>query len=155
MNIHCDTCSAINIIKNHVFHYRTKHIEIRHHFIRDLVEKKVISLDFIPTEHQLADILTKPLDSLWFEFLRKSLSRCLIDWSSRVISLKGVKLICFIVCFLLAFFCLVWSYDFCLFTWYISVLWMGYECALNTLRLSNELQRKWLFLKVCGWEKIS
>ena len=117
--------------------------------------KKMFSLDFIPTEHQLADILTKPLDSLWFEFLRKSLSRCLIDWSSRVISLKGVKLIYFIMCFLLAFFCLVWSYDFFLFTWYISVLWMGYECALNTLQLSNELQQKWFSLKVCGWEKIS
>ena len=155
MNIHCDNCSAINISKNHVFHCRTKHIEISRHFIRDLVEKKVVSLDFVPTEHQLADILTKPLDSLWFESLRKSLSICLINWSSRVISLKGVKLICFIVCFLLAFFCLVWSYDFCLFTWYISVLWMGYECALNTLQLSNELQQKWFSLKVCGWEKIS
>ena len=79
MNIMCDNSSAINISKNPVLHSRTKHIEIRHHFIRDLVEEKVISLEFVPTENQLADILTKPLDSLRFEFLRKSLGVCLIE----------------------------------------------------------------------------
>ena len=64
MNILCDNSSAINISKNHVLHSRTKHIEICHHFIKDLVEEKVVSLEFIPTENQLADILTKPLDFL-------------------------------------------------------------------------------------------
>ena len=74
MNIHYDNSSAINMSKNFVFHSRTKHIEIFHHFIKDLVEENVVSLDFVPTKHQLVDIFTKPLDSFRFEFLRKSLS---------------------------------------------------------------------------------
>ncbi|RVW94394.1 Copia protein [Vitis vinifera] len=62
MVVFCDNTSAINISKNLVLHSRTKHIDIRHHFIRDLVENKVVSLEYVPTEGQIADILTKPLD---------------------------------------------------------------------------------------------
>lgn len=76
MNIHCDNFSAINISKNLVLHSRTKHIETRHHFIRDLAED---SLEFVPTKHQLANIFTKPLDSFRFEFLRESLDMYHID----------------------------------------------------------------------------
>jgi hypothetical protein len=71
--INCDNTSAINISKNPVQHSRTKHIDIRHHFLRDLVESEVVSLSFIPTENQLADILTKPLDGSRFESLRKAI----------------------------------------------------------------------------------
>ena len=60
--VFCDNTSAINISKNPVLHSRTKHIDIRHHFIRDLVEDKVVSLEYVPTKGQIADILTKPLD---------------------------------------------------------------------------------------------
>ena len=79
MNIHCDNSSAINISKNPILHSPTNHIEICHHFIKDLVEEKVVSLEFFFIEHRLIDIFTKPLDSLRFEFLRKSLSICLIE----------------------------------------------------------------------------
>ena len=51
--IKCDNTSAICIIKNHVQHSRTKHIEVRHHFIPDQVEKVIFSLSFISTENQL------------------------------------------------------------------------------------------------------
>ena len=60
MNIHYDNSSAINISKNLVLHSRTKHIEIRHHFIRELVEEKAVSLESVHTELQLVDILPKP-----------------------------------------------------------------------------------------------
>ncbi|CAL8992931.1 unnamed protein product [Prunus brigantina] len=60
--IYCDNMSAIDISKNPVQHSRTKHIDIRHHFIRDLMEDKILSLEFVPSEKQLADILTKALD---------------------------------------------------------------------------------------------
>ncbi|XP_074271823.1 secreted RxLR effector protein 161-like [Silene latifolia] len=59
--IMCDNTSAINISKNPIQHSRTKHIEIRHHFLRDHVEKGNISLKFCKTEDQIADIFTKPL----------------------------------------------------------------------------------------------
>jgi hypothetical protein len=76
MIINCDNTSAINISKNPVQHSRTMHIDIRHHFLRDLVDFEVVSLSFIPTENQLADILTKPLDGSRFEFLRKDIGVC-------------------------------------------------------------------------------
>ena len=66
MTLFCDNISAINISKNPVPHNKTNHIEIRHHFILDLVEDKKIKLEYIHTETQLADIFTKvsgpPLD---------------------------------------------------------------------------------------------
>ena len=43
----CDNTSAINISKNLVQHSRTKHIDIRHHFIRDLVDSKMLVLEFV------------------------------------------------------------------------------------------------------------
>ena len=45
-------------------HSRTKHIEVRHHFLRDHVMKNDIKLEFISTKEQLADIFTKPLDEI-------------------------------------------------------------------------------------------
>ena len=50
-------------------HFRTKHIEIRYHFIRDHVQNGTISLQYIPTENQLADVFTKPLDNSRFNKL--------------------------------------------------------------------------------------
>ena len=63
MTLFCDNLSAINISKNPIQHSRTKHIDIRHHFIKDLVEDKVITLEHVATELQLADIFTKALDA--------------------------------------------------------------------------------------------
>ena len=69
----CDNNSATCIAKNPVQHSRTKHIDIRYHFLRDNVEKENIMLHHVDTEHQLADIFTKPLDSSRFAFLRGEL----------------------------------------------------------------------------------
>jgi hypothetical protein len=57
MIINCDNTSAINISKNPVQHSLTKHIDIRHHFLHDLVESEVVSLSFLPTENQLLTFL--------------------------------------------------------------------------------------------------
>ena len=59
--IYCDNTSTINLTRNPVQHSRTKHIDIRHHFIRDHVQKKDIKVEFIPTHLQVANIFTKPL----------------------------------------------------------------------------------------------
>ena len=69
--IYCDNTNVINIFKNLVQHSQTKHIEIRHHFIRELVENGTLTLEFIHTDDQKADLFTKPLDSKWFEFLHQ------------------------------------------------------------------------------------
>jgi hypothetical protein len=59
----CDNTSAISIAKNSVFHKKMRHVERRHHFMRDQVEKGDIEMRSIDTERQLGDIFTKPLDS--------------------------------------------------------------------------------------------
>ena len=67
----CDKTSTINLSKNPIQHSKSKHIKIRYHFIRDLVEDKVLCLEFIHIDNQKADIFTKPLDGPRFESLRK------------------------------------------------------------------------------------
>jgi hypothetical protein len=69
----CDSTSAISVVKTPVLHSRTKHTEVRYHFLRDNVEKGNIDLIHVPTEKQLADILTKPLDKATFARLRGEL----------------------------------------------------------------------------------
>ena len=71
--VYCDNTSAINISKNPVQHSRTKHIDIRYHFIRKLVENKTVVIEHVAIKNQLADIFTKALDSSRFDSLRKSL----------------------------------------------------------------------------------
>ena len=71
MVIYCDNSNAIDISKNPIQHSMTKHIEIRYHFIRDLVERKIVTFEYIPTERQNADIFTKPLDRSNFETFRQ------------------------------------------------------------------------------------
>ncbi|GJZ45676.1 putative ribonuclease H-like domain-containing protein [Tanacetum coccineum] len=63
--IYIDNESTICIVKNHVFHSKTKHIEIRHHFIRDSNEKKLIQMIKIHTDKNVADLLTKVFDQFW------------------------------------------------------------------------------------------
>jgi hypothetical protein len=80
----CDNESAIRMADNPVEHSRTKHIDIRHHFLRDHQQKGDIEVYHISTENQLADIFTKPLDEKTFCRLCSDLnvldSRNL-DWS--------------------------------------------------------------------------
>ena len=77
--IFCDNTSAINIAKNPVQHKRTKHIDIRHHFLRDNVEKGLISMNFCTTEEQIADIFTKALAREQFERNRLELGMMKIN----------------------------------------------------------------------------
>ena len=71
--IKCDNTSAINLTKNPIQHSRTKHIDVKHHFIRELIANKEVQLEFISTKDQLADIFTKPLSIDQFEALRTKL----------------------------------------------------------------------------------
>jgi len=73
VSIKCDNTSAINLTKNQVLHSRTKHIEIHHHFLKDHVEKKDVTFEYINTKSQLADIFTKHLPSESFLKIRREL----------------------------------------------------------------------------------
>eukprot|EP00253_Pinus_taeda_P007600 PITA_07600 len=83
--IYCDNSSAIALSKNSVFHKRTKHIDIRFHYIRELVNNGEIVLVHCKTPEQVVDILTKPLGQKNFEFLRK----CLGMTDNPAVEIKG------------------------------------------------------------------
>ena len=73
--IKCDNSSAINLKENPIQHSRTKHIDIKHHFLRDHVENGDISLEFVDTNNQHADIFTKPLNEERLNIIKHYLSR--------------------------------------------------------------------------------
>ena len=79
LTVHCDNKSAIDISKNPVQHSRTKHIDIRHHFIRELVEDNQVVIKHVVTDSQLADIFTKSLECNRFITLRNAIGVCNLD----------------------------------------------------------------------------
>jgi hypothetical protein len=68
--VHCDNESCIKLTENSVFHYRSKHIDMRYHYIRNLVQRKTVKLQYISMREQVVDILTKPLTLRLFVQLR-------------------------------------------------------------------------------------
>ena len=71
--IYCDNQGAIALAKNPQFHARTKHIDIQHHFVREKINEGAVQLEYIKTEGQVADGLTKALDKVRFERFRKAI----------------------------------------------------------------------------------
>ena len=65
--IYVDNKSAIDLSKNLVFHGRSKHIDIRYHFIRECIERAEIVINHVCSENQRADVLTKAMSTVKFE----------------------------------------------------------------------------------------
>ncbi|CAA7027704.1 unnamed protein product [Microthlaspi erraticum] len=74
--LYCDNSSTIKLSKNPVMHGRSKHIHVRYHFLRDLVNEGTIQLDYCPTQDQLADFMTKAVKLETFEKLRSRVGVC-------------------------------------------------------------------------------
>ena len=74
--IQCDNSSTIKLSKNPVMHGRSKHIDVRFHFLRELVRDGIIKLEHCGTHDQIADIMTKPLKVEMFQKLREKLGVC-------------------------------------------------------------------------------
>nr|GEW73575.1 retrovirus-related Pol polyprotein from transposon TNT 1-94 [Tanacetum cinerariifolium] len=72
--LYCDNRSAIALCCNNVQHSRSKHIDIRHHFIREQVKRGMVELYFVTTDYRLADIFTKALPRQRFEFILSRLA---------------------------------------------------------------------------------
>ena len=73
VKIFCDNSSTIKLANNPVFNGRCKHIDVRFHFVRNLVSHGVVSMEYCGTSKQVVDIMTKPLKLDQFEKLRSSL----------------------------------------------------------------------------------
>ena len=69
--------------KNLVFHDKSKHIKIKYHYIRDMVHRGAVKLQYVVTEEQIADVLTKPLARLKFEYFRERLGVLQIEVPSK------------------------------------------------------------------------
>jgi hypothetical protein len=82
--IFCDNQSCIKLSENIVFHDKLKHIEIKYHYIRDLVQKGAMKLWYIATDEQIADVWTKPLSKIKFEYFKDKLA-----WSRRISLARG------------------------------------------------------------------
>ena len=72
-SIWCDSQSCITLSKNIVFHDKSNHIEVRYHYIQDIVEKGVVKLQYLATYEQVTDVLTKSLSKFKFEYFREKL----------------------------------------------------------------------------------
>jgi hypothetical protein len=79
IKIYVDNRSAIALEKNPVYHERSKHIDTRHHFIREHVENKEVELISYKTNDQVAHIFTKPLKRKTFIRLKFMLGRKSLD----------------------------------------------------------------------------
>ncbi|KAK4381916.1 Retrovirus-related Pol polyprotein from transposon RE1 [Sesamum angolense] len=91
--IECDNESAIRLASNPVFHGRTKHVEIHHHFVREKVLNQEVELKGIHTNDQVADIFTKALAKPKFESFRTALGVIDINLGESEVGIKDVKFI--------------------------------------------------------------
>jgi hypothetical protein len=71
--IYCNNSSTIKLSKNPVLHGRSKHVDVRFHFLRELTKDEVVELIQCSSQEQVADIMTKPLKLDVFQNLRELL----------------------------------------------------------------------------------
>ncbi|GJS93534.1 retrovirus-related pol polyprotein from transposon RE1 [Tanacetum coccineum] len=74
--IFCDNSSTVELSRNPVLHGRSKHIDVRFHFLRELTRDNVVRLVHCPTQDQVADIMTKPLKLDLFTRFRSLMGVC-------------------------------------------------------------------------------
>ena len=79
--IHYDNQSCMKLSENLVFHDKSKHIEIKYHYIRDMVHRGVVKLQYVAMEEHIADVLMKPLARMKFECFKERLGVLQIEAS--------------------------------------------------------------------------
>lgn len=80
--LHCDNVAAEKLLTNPTFHRRTKHIDVKFHYTRELVKDNVVNIKHVRSNEQLADMFTKPQTKNLFEANRKSLGVNLTNLSA-------------------------------------------------------------------------
>jgi hypothetical protein len=70
---HCDNQSCVKLSENHVFHDKSKHIEIKYHYMRNMVQRKAIHVQYLSTHEQVANVFTKLLARIKFKYFRERL----------------------------------------------------------------------------------
>jgi hypothetical protein len=130
----CDSSSAIRLAQNPVFHGTVKHIKVRHHLLRDHVDKGPIEMRYIETERQLSDIFTKPLDVTRFASLPGGTCYLPSLWYGLRGSLCFTLYILYLI-FLALHFIHIYIIYLC-FTYYSSLYLVDYAC--HCARMSGD-----------------
>ena len=65
--------SCVKLSENPMFHDKSKHIQIKYHYIRDMVQRGAVKLRYVVTDKQIANVLTKPLARVKFEYFRENI----------------------------------------------------------------------------------
>ena len=81
--IFCDKQTCVKLSENPVFHDKSKNIEIKYHYIRDMVYRGVVKLQYVVMDEQIANVLTKPLARVKFEYFRENLGVLQIKVTSK------------------------------------------------------------------------
>ena len=81
--IHCDNHSCVKLSKNPVFHDKSKYINIKYHYIKDMVQRGAVKLQHVVMADQIADVFMKPLARVKFEYFREKLGVLQIEVSSK------------------------------------------------------------------------
>ena len=81
--IYCDNQSCVKLSENPVFHDKSKHIEIKYHYIRDMVQRGAVKLQYVAMDDQIVDVLMNPLARVKFEYFREKLGVLQIEVPSK------------------------------------------------------------------------
>ena len=71
--IQCDNQICLKLLENLVLHDKSKHIEIKYYYIRDMVQRGAVKLQYVATDEQITDVLTRPFARVNFEYFRENL----------------------------------------------------------------------------------
>ena len=71
--IYCDNQGCVKLAENSVFHDKSKHVEIKYHYIQDMVQRGEVNLLYVAMNEQIIDVLTKPLARVKFEYFKERL----------------------------------------------------------------------------------
>ena len=71
--IYCDNQICVKLSENPMFHDKSKHIEIKYHYLRDMVQRGAVKLKYVAMEEHIANVLMKPLARVKFEYFRENL----------------------------------------------------------------------------------
>ena len=81
--IYCDNQSCVKFSENPLFHDKSKHIEIKYNYIKDMLSREAVKLRYVAIDEQIADVLTKPLARVKFEYFRENLGVLQIEVPSK------------------------------------------------------------------------
>ena len=81
--VFCDNQSCVKLLENPMFHENLKHIEIKYHYIKDMVQRGAMKLQYVAMNDHIAHVLTKPLARVKFEYFRERFCVLQIEDTSR------------------------------------------------------------------------